>query len=48
MDLLKINGCNPIGIDLDQHKVDIAKKRHPHVYNSSKENVDAIIQEITR
>ena len=47
MDLLKINGCSPIGIDLDQHKVDIAKKRHTHVFNSSKENVDAIIQEIT-
>ncbi|RAP34013.1 dehydrogenase [Candidatus Marinamargulisbacteria bacterium SCGC AG-410-N11] len=47
MDLLKINGCIPIGIDLDQYKVDIAKKRHHHVFNSSKENINAIIHEIT-
>ena len=47
MDLLKINGCRPIGIDLDQYKVDIAKKRHSEVYNSSIENVDEIIQNIS-
>ena len=47
MDLLKINGCKPIGIDLDQYKVDFAKKRHCDVYNSSVENVDEIIQNIS-
>lgn len=47
MDLLKINGCTAIGIDLDQHKIEIAKNRHSHAYNLTQENVDAIIQDIT-
>jgi predicted dehydrogenase/threonine dehydrogenase-like Zn-dependent dehydrogenase len=47
MDLLKINGCTAIGIDLDQHKIEIAKNKHSHAYNSTQENVDAIIQDIT-
>lgn len=47
-ELLLANGCNVIGFDFDQQKVDIASKKGVNAYNASNVDVVKVVENMTK
>lgn len=48
VELLLANGCNVIGFDFDQQKVDIASKKGVNAYNASHVDVVKVVENMTK